>query len=154
MSENSQLIVSKRENSGTGDSRSIRLKKKIPAKYIKNMKNYLKTSEIWHQGIPRKPTVLHADTGRMCRLPANWHRVNVLMPSSLNWMQLPVPALSPAHRHCCFSCYTFFVTFELSSCCKHKTGVSSLGIGHCASSAPSQTQNTSVTSEPEDLSLS
>ena len=30
MSENSQLIVSKRENSGTGDSRSIRQKKKIP----------------------------------------------------------------------------------------------------------------------------
>jgi large subunit ribosomal protein L25 len=30
MSENSELIVSKRENSGTGDSRSIRQKKKIP----------------------------------------------------------------------------------------------------------------------------
>ena len=30
MSENSQLIVSKRENSGTGHSRSIRQKKKIP----------------------------------------------------------------------------------------------------------------------------
>ena len=30
MSENSQLIVSKRENYGTGNSRSIRLKKKIP----------------------------------------------------------------------------------------------------------------------------
>ena len=30
MSENSQLIVSKRENSGTGDSRSVRQKKKIP----------------------------------------------------------------------------------------------------------------------------
>ena len=30
MNENSQLIVSKRENSGTGDSRSVRQKKKIP----------------------------------------------------------------------------------------------------------------------------
>ena len=30
MSENSELIVSKRENSGTGDSRSVRLEKKIP----------------------------------------------------------------------------------------------------------------------------
>ena len=30
MNENSQLIVSKRENSGTGDSRSLRQKKKIP----------------------------------------------------------------------------------------------------------------------------
>jgi large subunit ribosomal protein L25 len=30
MSENSQLIVSKRENSGTGDSRYLRQKKKIP----------------------------------------------------------------------------------------------------------------------------
>ena len=30
MSENSQLIVSKRKNSGTGDSRSLRLRKKVP----------------------------------------------------------------------------------------------------------------------------
>ena len=30
MNESSQIIVSKRENSGTGDSRSLRLEKKIP----------------------------------------------------------------------------------------------------------------------------
>ena len=30
MSENSELIVSKRKNSGTGDSRSLRLRKKVP----------------------------------------------------------------------------------------------------------------------------
>ena len=30
MSQDSQIIVNKRENSGTGSSRSLRLKKKIP----------------------------------------------------------------------------------------------------------------------------
>ena len=39
MSGNSQIIVSKRENSGTGDSRSIRLKKKIPAIIYGNKKD-------------------------------------------------------------------------------------------------------------------
>ena len=39
MSENSQLIVSKRENSGTGDSRNIRLKKKIPGIIYGDKKN-------------------------------------------------------------------------------------------------------------------
>tara|TARA_B100000287_G_scaffold129561_1_gene121584 strand:+ start:334 stop:1053 length:720 start_codon:yes stop_codon:yes gene_type:complete len=39
MSGNSQIIASKRENSGTGDSRSIRLKKKIPAIIYGNKKD-------------------------------------------------------------------------------------------------------------------
>ena len=41
MSENSQLIVSKRENNGTGDSRSARLEKKIPGIIYGNKKDPL-----------------------------------------------------------------------------------------------------------------
>ena len=44
MSENSQLIVSKRENSGTGHSRSIRQKKKIPAIIYGNKKDPIPVS--------------------------------------------------------------------------------------------------------------
>jgi large subunit ribosomal protein L25 len=44
MSENSELIVSKRENSGTGHSRSIRQKKKIPAIIYGNKKDPIPVS--------------------------------------------------------------------------------------------------------------